>query len=66
MYTLQAQPKLSILQQEFFIFGKNHQKLKSIQKFRENDLESAKIPYGYEKTSIFYELFAQKKIKLIA
>ena len=50
----------------FSFLEKPIKKLKSIQKFRENDLESTKIPYGYEKASIFYELFAQKKIKLIA
>ena len=66
MYTLQAQPKLSILQQEFFILSKNDKKVNYIEKICENNLEVAKICLGYKKLSIFNEVFHEKKIKRFA
>ena len=62
MYTHQVQLKLAILQQEFFIFEKIDKKVDYIEKIFQKNPEIPLKWLGYEKLSIFYELFAEKKL----
>ena len=66
MYTHLVQLKLVILQQKIFIFEKIDKKVEYIEKIFQKNPEIPLKWLGYEKLFIFYELFAEKKIKLIA